>query len=57
MGGIGLDRDELERCVFTSQPPPYQEKGFIFHQGVYKKDRRIKSIDGGSAETAMEIKK
>ncbi len=38
LGGIGLDRGELERCVFASPPPPppYQEEGFIVHHRVYK---------------------
>lgn len=34
---IGVDRGELERCVFASPPPPYREKGFIVHHGVYKR--------------------
>lgn len=36
-GGIGVDRGELERCVFASPPPPCQEKGFIVHHRVYKR--------------------
>lgn len=32
--GLGWTGGELERCVFASPPPPYQEKGFIVHHRV-----------------------